>query len=309
MAERSSTKLLIPHSSAPECSITGVLEQLDAGKSTHGRKIAIILHGSMGHKDYLFQRRLAQRLSQDSFRFDFRGNHESPGVWCYGAFQDDVDDLCVVVQYLQTVYGYVVDMVVGHSRGSIVGMRWLCTAPEARNVTNFINASGRYRMNKVLESEHLKIWQDGFAADGYYDWTTTVARKPVTVRVHPADVDLFVSWDTSLVWDKFPANIHVLTIHGLSDKTVPPCALRYFAYLVDTDPPLPGYSYDALIYARALGTRSPGTHTLHMVEDADHNFTGNQDQLVDYMLEWRDLHEQGELKSSGLWKTGVRGKL
>jgi hypothetical protein len=46
-----------------------------------------------------------------------------------------------------------------------------------------------------------------------------------------------------------------------------------------------------------------------MVEDADHNFTGRQDQVVDYIIEWWDLYERGELKSSGLWMTGVRGKL
>ena len=32
--------------------------------------------------------------------------------------------------------------------------------------------------------------------------------------------------------------------------------------------------YDATIYARALGARSPGTHNLAYVEEADHNFTG-----------------------------------
>ena len=32
--------------------------------------------------------------------------------------------------------------------------------------------------------------------------------------------------------------------------------------------------YDAVIYARALANRSPGTHNLHLVEEADHNFTG-----------------------------------
>lgn len=31
--------------------------------------------------------------------------------------------------------------------------------------------------------------------------------------------------------------------------------------------------YDATIYARALGARIPGTHNLHFVEYADHNFT------------------------------------
>ncbi|KAJ6602228.1 ectomycorrhiza-regulated esterase [Mycena sp. CBHHK59/15] len=275
MADCSSTKLLVPHTYQPNCSITGVLERLAPGQSTQGRKIALILHGAMGHKDYLFQRRLAERLPMDSFRFDFRGNHETP---------DDVQDLSVVAQYLQTVYGYVIDMLVGHSRGSIVGMRWLCTAAGAGDVTTFINVSGRYRM-----ATPLKIWQEGFASQGYFDWNTTVARKPVTARIHPADVEMFVNWDTSIVWDRFPAKVHVLTIHGLSDNTVP--------------------SYDALIYARALSTRSPGTHTLHMVEDADHNFVGRQDEVVDHILEWWGLYERGELKFSGLWMTGVRGKL
>ncbi|KAJ6550670.1 ectomycorrhiza-regulated esterase [Mycena vulgaris] len=287
MADRSLTKILVPHPA--NCYITGILEQISTEESTQGRKIALILHGSMGHKDYLFQRRLAQRLPQDSFRFDFRGNHETPGTWSHGGLQSDVEDLSVVALYLQTVYGYVIDLVVGHSRGSLVGMHWLSTAPEARTITAFINASGRYRMAKILESAAAKVWREAFAAEGYYDWTTVVARKPVTVRIRPADVELFVNWDTSIVWDQFPAKIHVLTIHGLSDNTVPP--------------------YDALIYARALGARSPGTHTLHMVEDADHNFTGRQDQVVDYMLEWLGLHKRGELKSSGLWMTGARGKL
>ncbi|KAJ7727371.1 Alpha/Beta hydrolase protein [Mycena metata] len=292
MTARISTKVVIPHPSVPDCPITGILEQLGTEKPavTQGRKIALILHGAMGHKDYLFQRRLAQRLPQDSFRFDFRGNHETPGTWGQGAFGEDVKDLSVVAQYLKNVYGYSIATVVGHSRGSVVAMRWLCMAPpEALDVTTFVNASGRYRMAKVLESAAANLWREGFAANGYYDWTTTVARKPVTVRMCPEDLELFCSWDTSLVWDKFPAKVHALTIHGLSDQTVPP--------------------YDAIIYARALGARSPGTHTLHMVEGADHNFTGRQDQVVDYILEWWDLHERGELKSSGLWMTGVRGKL
>ncbi|KAJ7243773.1 Alpha/Beta hydrolase protein [Mycena rebaudengoi] len=289
MTDRLSSRVQIPHPAEPNHPIIATLEQLAPEKSTQGRRIALILHGAMGHKDYLFQRRLAQRLPLDSLRFDFRGNHETPGTWNYGGFSRDVGDLSVVAQHLQTVYGYVVELVVGHSRGSIVGMRWICTAPEAASVKAFINVSGRYRMNKVLESLLIRGWQDGFASQGYHDWTTTVARKPVTVRVHPADVDMFVSWDTSFVWDQFPAHVHALTMHGLSDKTVPP--------------------YDALIYARALGARAPGTHTLLMVEDADHNFTGRQDQVVDHILEWWNFYEQRELKSSGLWMTGVRGKL
>ena len=64
----------------------------------------------------------------------------------------------------------------------------------------------------------------------------------------------FAAIDTSVVWSKFPPNTDALTIHGLADQVVP--------------------VFDATIYARALGARSPGSHSLHLVEDADHNLTG-----------------------------------
>jgi uncharacterized protein len=105
----------------------------------------------------------------DSFRFDFRyvclspylilnalklkpflgwsrGNHETGGTWKQGALSEDLVDLKAVVAYLKFTYGYVVDLVVGHSRGSIVAMRWICTTEEGRNISGFVNASGRYRM-------------------------------------------------------------------------------------------------------------------------------------------------------------------
>lgn len=37
---------------------------------------------------------------------------------------------------------------------------------------------------------------------------------------------------------------------------------------------MPSCRYDAIIYARIFGARTPGTHHLHLVEDADHNFIG-----------------------------------
>jgi hypothetical protein len=55
------------------------------------------------------------------------------------------------------------------------------------------------------------------------------------------------------------------------------------------------WAYDALIYARALGNRSPGTHSLHLVEGADHNFTKRQDDVVNAILQWWDARQRGEL--------------
>jgi len=288
MANRTSTKVFIPHPLDPNCTIVGILEQLAPEQATKDRKIALILHGTMGHKDYLFQKRLALRLPFDSFRFDFRGNHETGGQWKQGALDEDVDDLAAVVDYLQKTYGYTIDMLVGHSRGSIVGLRWVCTRPDGQNVSAFVNVSGRYRMHKILDGPSGQPMKDAFKTQGYYEWKVMVARKLVTGIVHPQGIQDFVSFDTSLVWDRFPAGTDVLTLHGLSDQTVPP--------------------YDGVIYARALGNRTPGTHNIHFVEDADHNFTGRQDEVVDTILDWWGKHRRGELKT-GVWMTGIQGKL
>lgn len=55
-------------------------------------------------------------------------------------------DIDVVVKYLKSTYGYVVTMIVSHSRGSMVTIRYLCTYEDAANVEYFVNVSGRYRM-------------------------------------------------------------------------------------------------------------------------------------------------------------------
>ncbi|EIW81097.1 ectomycorrhiza-regulated esterase [Coniophora puteana RWD-64-598 SS2] len=285
MAVRKATKHSIPHTKE-DCTLVGILEQVHPDSPTHGSKIALILHGTMGHKDYLFQKRLAARLPIDSFRFDFRGNHESGGRWKQGAFREDVEDLKVVVAYLRTTFGYEVDVVVGHSRGSIVGMHWMCTSEEGKYVRAYVNASGRYRMHRIYDG--TEAWKEEFDTKGYHEWKVTVARKAVVARVYPSDLAEFATWDTSIVWTQFPPQADVLSIHGLLDKTVPP--------------------FDALIYARALGSRTPGTHNLHLVEDADHNFTGRQDEVVDCILEWYEARTSGSL-SSGIWMTGRRGKL
>lgn len=111
----------------------------------------------------MFLKRLALRLPFDSFRFDFRwvseysiilwifiyfdsGNHESGGTWKQGALAEDYVDLETVVKYLKENFGYVVDMVVGHSRGSILAFNWLSTSEDGKKVSCFVNASGRYRM-------------------------------------------------------------------------------------------------------------------------------------------------------------------
>ncbi|KAI9058270.1 alpha/beta-hydrolase [Trametes sanguinea] len=272
------TKLSIPHPHEKDCNIVGVLEQVAPGQPTQGRRIALILHGALGHKDYLFQKRLALRLPYDSFRFDFRGNFETNGTCYFGRFSNDVIDLEVVVDYLTREFGYVVDMIVGHSRGSVVGALWICKHRDgaAKTVRRYVNVAGRYRME--LHKAELE-------SQGYVLRKAVVARKPVERKVYRQDYDEFASVNISIVWDQFPAHIDVLTLHGLKDAVVPP--------------------YDAYIYARIYGARSPGTHILRYVEEADHNFTGIPEEVVEPVLEWIQQQERGELRT-GIWHTGVK---
>ncbi|KAK0222133.1 Alpha/Beta hydrolase protein [Armillaria fumosa] len=290
-SQRTSTKISIPHSIEPNCCIVGILQQLSPDQPTNGRKIALILHGSAGHKDYLFHKRLGLCLPLDSFRFDFRGCHETPGTWRQHGLEDEVTDISVVVDYLAKTFGYQVALIVGHSRGSIVAIRWLCTTEAGKKVSGFVNVSGRYRMHKIHETPLAKKWSESFLSQGFHIWTPTVARKILSIRIHPEDVENFCKFDTSLVWDRFPQGTDVLTIHGLSDAQVPP--------------------YDAVIYASALSNRDPGTHSLHLMEHADHNFIERQDELVATILEWWGAHERGDLQS-GIWRgtaADLRGKM
>ncbi|TRM62165.1 Alpha/Beta hydrolase protein [Schizophyllum amplum] len=275
----------IPHPNEEGCAVAGILEQTEEVTVTKGRAIALILHGTAGHKDYLYQKRLARTLPIDSFRFDFRGNHETPGTWRTDALENDVADLAAVVAYLRVHLGYRIVLLVGHSRGSIVGFRWMCTAPEAQEVDGFVNVSGRYRMRKLYDSPAGQAWQREIAEKGAALWTPVVARRQLALRVTAADLTAFAAFDTSLVWDHFPAHVAVLTVHGLADLTVSP--------------------YDAVIYARALGGRAPGTHTLHLMEDAGHNFEGRTGEVVDAIVRWWDLRGRGQLRD-GVW--GEHGK-
>lgn len=93
----------------------------------------------------------------DSYSYHRRGNHETGGTWKQGALEEDLEDLNAVVAYLQSKYGYKIELVVGHSRGSLVGFRWISTTEIGRKVPAFINVSGRYRMWVSIPKEASNI--------------------------------------------------------------------------------------------------------------------------------------------------------
>ncbi|KDQ06802.1 hypothetical protein BOTBODRAFT_120994 [Botryobasidium botryosum FD-172 SS1] len=300
----SSTRLLIPHPLQPECLIVGDLERRVPHEPTKGRKLALKVgywylrrrvqtaNTHHRHRDYLFQKRLARALPMDSFRFDFRGNNETPGAWGLANFPSDVEDIRAVVAHLTSQggpFGYSLELVVAHSRGSVSALKWLCTAEEGRNLGAYVNVAARFRMEVRMLSYASAYYAPDFAAKGYHEWKATVLGKPVSQRVYPSDIDAFASWDTGYLWTKTPPGVHVLTLQGLADKVVHP--------------------YDSILLSQAMSGRTPGTHVLHVVENADHNFISCFNEVIETILAWWDEKEKGLLKD-GIWGAGLgRGKL
>ncbi|KZT60634.1 alpha/beta-hydrolase [Calocera cornea HHB12733] len=272
----------IPFPHHPEWHISGTLDRKDPGSPTAGRPIALILHGSLGHRDYLYQRTLSPLLPLDTFRFDFRSNGRSPGPsWQYAGFLADVEDVRAVAEYLRGM-GYRVVLVVGHSRGSVVGMRWACEDARARRergldaeVRGFANISGRWRMGKIYDITRHML--PDFRSKGHYDWHVRVARQPVVARVHPGDIDAFAGYDTSIVEREFPMDVHVLTVHGMRDQIVP--------------------TFDGVMYARMFERRresgGTGRSTMHLVEESDHNYTGHFQEVNETIARWWRTVEDG----------------
>ncbi|KAG9006117.1 hypothetical protein FRB94_000942 [Tulasnella sp. JGI-2019a] len=277
-----------PADDSTDCVIVATLELNDSSpRDGNPRPIALILHGVMGHKDYLFQKRLAKRLPMDSCRFDFRGNHETGGKWSIGGLADDVEDIKAVVRYLTTVLGYTVALVIGHSRGSVTGMKWASTTAEGSAILGYVNVAGRYRMEEArarLKAQQLEEARE----KGYWVMSARVAGTEVHRKCYPDSFEEFTSWDTSYVSTEFPPRADALTIQGLADKVIPP--------------------FDGILYAHALSGRSGVTHTLHLVEEADHNFVGFHDDLVETIVAWWNRKQQGMLKD-GLWIVNERTKM
>jgi len=157
----------------------------------------------------------------------------------------------------------------------------------------------------IIELPNSVIWQADFAKQGYSIWNVTVAKRQISAKITPDDLQKFVDWDTSFVLGEFPCTTDVLTMHGLSDSTVPPYVAFFFLLKEGSS----GFylRYDALIYARALSHRIPGTHTLHLMENADHNYTGRQDEVVDSILRWWNARKEGKLCTE-IWAP-VKNKL
>lgn len=290
------TKIKVPFPSRQDrvSDIVGILREQGSSSSTSAKKkgeqakpIVLILHGVLAHKDQLYHRQLAQSLSVDSFRFDFRANDESPGEWGMGDFEKDLQDLHVIIKQLREEYNYHVEALVGHSRGALVGWYYFSDLEKRRkgivqNKENYIldaipywaALAGRWRMHRIHDRDD--VYEPAFTEKGYFSWHVKVRGQKVTVQVTRKDVDKFANFPIGDKVADFPSGMDCLLIQGTSDKTVPPADVGFYINKLHQQ------------------QRRPKSAQLHLVDDADHNFKGHYSQVVDILNTWL-----AERKSNG----------
>ncbi|BFZ61676.1 hypothetical protein YB2330_002749 [Saitoella coloradoensis] len=232
-------------------SIPGPLGEAIVGQlrvnDPQSNKCILILHGHLGHKDYLFLKYLAEEYEGNSFRLDFRGNGESDGDWDRPRlFKDDYADLDAVTDYLRRERQYQFYAIVGHSRGGQVALLYAHHRPDLR-IPLLVNASGRY-FGSGLRDRYLMRSKTMAEEGGATDKIKVKHTGEVKAKRTPwEEIDANSNIDLSVI-EHFPPDVNVLTVMGTRDHIVPPNEVQYFANLL------------------------AGRHTLQLVEGADHNY-------------------------------------
>lgn len=235
-------------------------------------KIALLLHGQGGHRNYCYQKHLAHKLAAElgyySVRIDFRGCGSLAEVYdpALGRVLElDVEDIESVVDHilgpLKLVEGhsFVLLLIISHSRGAVAMFLWAhkqhqllqdpATSSKAIVVPNLINCSLRYRSHTVYD--RYPLLDEDFE---YMEQLALRHGKIQKVRVTKAELkslgtaDLLVIRELSPEWS-------VLSIYGTKDHIIP--------------------KEDCAFFANSLN-RGPYTHHLQIIDGADHNYYGTK---------------------------------
>ncbi|KAI9317669.1 hypothetical protein BX666DRAFT_1656955 [Dichotomocladium elegans] len=175
--------------------IVGLLEEkhaIDAGRERP--RLVLIGHGAQGHKNYLFQKLLAQKLPYSSFRWDFRGNGDSSGRAGFANIAEDVEDYHTIAKHF-TRLGYEIWAIVGHSRGSTAGFKYAttCEVPLA----HFVNVSARYQMNDPQLYTRWPNMKEAMESQGFLEWKVRRRDQYEIYKITREDINRFTSWDNS----------------------------------------------------------------------------------------------------------------
>ncbi|KAH7863215.1 hypothetical protein Vadar_014867 [Vaccinium darrowii] len=133
---------------------------------TGSTEIVIVCHGFRSSKDRIPMTNLAIALGKggiSAFRFDFAGNGESEGVFRYGSYHREADDLRTIVQYFCGEKRSIA-AIIGHSKGGNVVLLYASVYNDVRYV---VNLSGRFDLKRGIEGRLGKDFLERIKKNGF----------------------------------------------------------------------------------------------------------------------------------------------
>ncbi|XP_008808151.1 putative uncharacterized protein YDL057W isoform X1 [Phoenix dactylifera] len=232
--------------------LVGVLHE------TGSKKLAILCHGFRASKDDKTLLNLSAALTRErisAFRFDFAGNGESEGVFQYGNYRREADDLRAVVLYWSE-QKYEISAILGHSKGGNVVLLY---ASMYHDVPIVINLSGRFALDRGIEGRLGKEFMQRIKKDGFIDVKDRTGK--VEYRVTEESLMDRLNTDMHASNLSIDQECRVLTVHGSEDEIVP--------------------AEDALKFAELIPN-----HKLQIIKGADHCYTAHQETLASVVLDF-----------------------
>ncbi|KAJ6802016.1 uncharacterized protein M6B38_193095 [Iris pallida] len=116
--------------------------------STGSKEVVVLCHGFRSTKEDKVMTNLVAALTTNgisAFHFDFSGNGESEGVFEFGNYRKEAEDLHVVV-YLSKIHE--IGAILGHSKGGNVVLLY---ASMYHDVGTVINVSGRFALDRGIK--------------------------------------------------------------------------------------------------------------------------------------------------------------
>ncbi|WFC98383.1 dTMP kinase [Malassezia yamatoensis] len=246
---------------------------------TRGRPLAIFVHGMASHKNGIIFRPLAEQIDIDSYRYDQRGEGETPGEWTNGAYDLYADELNHIVQYLEHRFGYVVKLFICHSRGCAITYGYVgkyLSQGSRQPPAQMVMMSGRFDMRRAYEL--LPELDTHFNDKGYVERHLRFKNGTRTVHMTRQDFINGCEFPTPKYVKCVPPSVQVYILHGTSDQIVP---------MIDSA------SFVNVLTAQT--GRQPGTVRLDLLEGCDHNYSGNfRSMVTEQILQWLNLYQVPE---------------
>ena len=186
---------------------------------------------------------------------------------------DWVSDIHAVVEHLTKVFGYRVELIIGHSKGAFAVNGYLATycipgAPKFQQPPKLaVSVAGRIRMERIHDFDSL--FEPEFEEKGFYEYHFRSLGKNRSGVFTPQNRLEFENYPMREYIRKLPLYTQFLAVHGLDDQVVP--------------------TKDSTILINVLNAqrgRAPGSAKLEMIEDGNHNFTEHSDELLNTILLW-----------------------